>query len=64
MIMYFCVREYMCVHVYMYVGGIHGSTHVYMHVCRHTYMNLYICVDGQMSVGRYLCKYACMDGWI
>ena len=32
-----------------YVGSIHHeSIHVNMHVCRHTYINLYVHVDGWM----------------
>ena len=25
---------------------------VYMHVCRHKYMTLYVCMDGLMDIGR------------
>ena len=40
----------------------HESKHVYMYVCRHTYMNLHVCFDGWMDVGKHVCMYVYMDG--
>ena len=42
----------------------HDSIHIYMHVCRYAYMNLYVCMYGWMDVGRHVCMYVCKDGQI
>ena len=54
---------YLYVHEYTYVCACRQtcmSINVYMHVCRHTYMNPYVFVDDEC---RQTCMYICMDVW-
>ena len=38
--MHDCLYMHIYVSAWMYVGNVHEAIHVYMHVCRHTYMNM------------------------
>ena len=46
----------------------HESIYVYMHVCRHSYINLYVwmyvgkhvCMPGWIDICRTACMYVCM----
>ena len=59
-----CIFRETCMHVYASMcacsrpAGMHESMHVYMHVCKHKYMNLYVYMDGCLQA----CMYVYMDG--